>query len=93
MPGILHSGTDPCVHLSRQGSHVGSTYAAMVLMELAVTRETNITGPTQTARSSQDVCSKTGAVLGTGDESLPGKTLTESAGQEGPSVAVREQPW
>lgn len=78
MPGILN----PSIHLSRQGSHVSRTFEAMVLMELVVTRETNITGPTQTAfRSSQDVGFKTGALLGTRDESLPGKILTVSAGQ------------
>lgn len=69
--------------LVQAGLHVSRTYTIMVLMELVVTRETNVTGPTQTAfRSSQDVYFKTGALLkGTRSESLPGKVLTMSAGQ------------
>lgn len=80
MPEILNSGADTSVHLFRHGLHVSRTYTIMVLMELVVTRETNVT---QTAsRSSrmsalrQELCSR-----GPGSESLPGKVLTMSAGQ------------
>jgi hypothetical protein len=47
-----------------QGSHVRNIYMIMVLTEL-VARETNSTRATETAFSSgQDVCFKTGALLG-----------------------------